>query len=109
MSKSLIGASIPDLEALGKVTGDTLYVDDLRFPNMLVGRILRSPHPHARIVAVHTEAALAVHGVRAVVTGRDFPKRYGLMIPDETVLAVVMRAMRLQRSQPRPRRRQMKP
>ncbi len=88
MSKNLIGISTPHLEAPDKVTGDTLYVDDLRFPNMLVGRILRSPHPHARIVAVHTETALAIRGVRTVLTGKDFPKRYGLMIFDETVLAV---------------------
>ncbi len=88
MSKTLIGASTPRLESSEKVTGQTQYIDDLRFPNLLVGRILRSPHPHARILAVHTEAALAIRGVRAVVTGRDFPKKYGLMIPDETVLAV---------------------
>ena len=87
MSKPLIGASTPRLDSSDKVTGDTLYIDDLRFPNVLVGRTLRSPHPHARIIAVHTEAALAIRGVRAVVTGRDFPKKYGLMIPDETVLA----------------------
>lgn len=88
MNKSLIGASTPRLESSEKVTGQTQYIDDLRFPNLLVGRILRSPHPHARILAVHTEAARAIRGVRAVVTGRDFPKKYGLMIPDETVLAV---------------------
>ena len=88
MSKTLIGASPPHLECSEKVTGQTLYIDDLCFPNVLVGRILRSAHPHARIIAVHTEAALAIRGVRAVVTGRDFPKKYGLMIPDETVLAV---------------------
>jgi len=88
MSKNLIGASTPRLEAREKVTGETLYIDDLRFPNLLVGRVLRSPHAHARIVAVHTEAALGITGVRAVVTGRDFPKKYGLMVPDETVLAV---------------------
>ena len=88
MSKTLIGASPPHLECSERVTGQTLYIDDLCFPNVLVGRILRSAHPHARIIAVHTEAALAIRGVRAVVTGRDFPKKYGLMIPDETVLAV---------------------
>ena len=64
MSKPLIGASIPHLDSSDKVTGDTLYIDDLRFPNVLVGRILRSPHPHARLIAVHTEAALAIRGVR---------------------------------------------
>ncbi|MGO9115988.1 MAG: xanthine dehydrogenase family protein molybdopterin-binding subunit [Desulfomonilaceae bacterium] len=88
MNKTLIGASTARLESSDKVTGQALYIDDLRFPNVLVGRTLRSPHPHARIIAVHTEAALAVRGVRTVVTGRDFPKKYGLMIPDETVLAV---------------------
>ncbi len=88
MSESYIGASIPQIGSLEKVTGNALYVDDLRFPNMLAGRILRSPHPHARIVAVHKEAALAVPGVRAVLIGEDFPKRYGMMIHDETVLAV---------------------
>ena len=51
---------------------------DIRLPGMLHGKILRSPHPHARIVAVDTSRAEALEGVRAVVTGRDMPTAYGI-------------------------------
>lgn len=56
-----------------KVTGRALYGADVRLPGMLYGMVLRSPHAHARIVAIHTEKALSLPGVKAVVTGMDLP------------------------------------
>ena len=56
-----------------KVTGRANFGADLRLPGMLVGRVKRSPHPHARILGIDTSAARALPGVKAVVTGADFP------------------------------------
>lgn len=57
-----------------KVTGRANYGADLHLPGMLHAAILRSPHAHARIVSIDTEAALALTGVKAVVTSADFPE-----------------------------------
>jgi len=73
-----------------KSTGEERYTDDLTLPGMLHGKILRSPHPHARIVSVKTARAAAMDGVHAVITGADMPIPYGI-IPwtrDEHALAV---------------------
>jgi CO/xanthine dehydrogenase Mo-binding subunit len=57
-----------------KVTGRALYSADTRVAGMLWGKILRSPHAHARIVSIDTSKAEAVPGVRAVITAADFPE-----------------------------------
>jgi CO/xanthine dehydrogenase Mo-binding subunit len=57
-----------------KVTGRANYGADLTLPGMLHGAVLRSPHAHARIVSIDTSAAEAVAGVKAIVTGKDFPE-----------------------------------
>ena len=72
----MIGERLRRVDGTGKVTGHTLYADDLTFPGMLHAKILRSPHPHARIVSIDTSAAEALAGVRAVVTGADMPEPY---------------------------------
>ena len=56
-----------------KVTGRAIYGGDMRLTGMLYGKVLRSPHAHARIRSINTSKAEAVPGVRAVVTARDFP------------------------------------
>ena len=56
-----------------KVTGRAMFGADLRLPGMLTGRVLRSPHAHAEILAIDTSAACALPGVKAVVTAADFP------------------------------------
>ena len=56
-----------------KVTGQAIYGGDTRFPGMLYGHVLRSPHAHARVKSIDTSKAEALEGVRAVVTGADFP------------------------------------
>src|SRR5205814_7972226 len=56
-----------------KVTGRAIYGADVRLPGMLYGRILRSPHAHARIKRIDTSKAEALPGVRAIVTAKDMP------------------------------------
>lgn len=73
-----------------RVTGQVRYTDDIHLPRMLFGRILRCPHPHARIVGIDASRALARPGVIAVITGRDMPERFGIIpwTPDEFPLAL---------------------
>jgi len=86
----MIGRRLPSVGAGDRVTGRVQYADDLRFPGMLHAKILRSPHPHARIQGIRTERALALAGVHAVITGSDMPNRYGILpwTQDEYPLAV---------------------
>ena len=70
---NVLGTSPIRPDGLDKVTGQAQFADDFHLPNMLHGKILRSPHAHARIVAIDTSAAEALPGVCAVVTGADFP------------------------------------
>ncbi|MFQ5528826.1 MAG: xanthine dehydrogenase family protein molybdopterin-binding subunit [Gemmatimonadota bacterium] len=73
-----------------KSTGSEVYTDDIVLPGMLHGKILRSPHAHARILSIDTSGADALEGVHGVITGRDMPLAYGI-IPwtrDEHALAL---------------------
>jgi 4-hydroxybenzoyl-CoA reductase subunit alpha len=87
---SVIGKPIAMIDAAGKTTGAGKYADDFKLPGMLVGKILHSPYPHARIVRIDTSRAKALEGVVAVVTGEDAPNTYGILPVghDETALAV---------------------
>jgi len=60
-------------DGVPKVTGRAMYGADLTMPGALYGKVLRSPHAHARIRSINTEKAKALPGVRAVITGADFP------------------------------------
>ena len=86
----LIGKSQRKVEGLAKSTGRAIYTDDLAFPGMLHGKILRSPYPHARIVSVDTSVAESLPGVHGVVTGKDMAVPYGIIpwTPDEFPLCV---------------------
>ncbi len=88
--QGLIGRPLPLIDARRKSTGQAIYTDDIQLPNMLVGKILRSPLPHARIVSIDTRPAEQIDGVHAVVTGRDAPNPFGVLpvSQDETALAV---------------------
>lgn len=87
---AIVGKRLPMRDAPEKVTGRGLYTDDLALPGMLVGKILPSPHPHARIRRIDTARAEALPGVAAVVTGPEFPNRYGILPigHDETAFAI---------------------
>ncbi len=68
---SIIGKPIAMVDAAGKTTGAGKYTDDLSLPGMLIGKILHSPHPHARIKHIDTSRAEKLDGVVAVVIGSD--------------------------------------
>jgi 4-hydroxybenzoyl-CoA reductase subunit alpha len=78
-SYSVIGTPRPKTDAPGKVSGQTLFADDVVLPRMLWCKLLRSPHPHARIVSIDTTRALARPGVEAVITGADLPIPFGIL------------------------------
>ena len=61
-------------DGVDKVTGRARYGADITLPGLLHGKVLRSPHPHARIKSIETSEAQALPGVKAVVTGADFPE-----------------------------------
>ncbi len=82
----LIGKSVPRLDAHDKVTGAAVFADDMQFgPGLLYARIKRSPHPHALIKSIDTGKARALPGVKAVVTGEDFPGYIGLYLQDRHI------------------------
>src|SRR3954453_14799755 len=87
---SIIGKPIALIDSAGKTTGHGKYADDLSVPGMLIGKILHSPYPHARIKHIDSRRALALEGVVTVVTGPDAPNKYGILPVghDETALAV---------------------
>jgi carbon-monoxide dehydrogenase large subunit len=68
--KKLVGTSVPRTEDLALLTGTARFIDDLKFPNMLYGKILRSPKAHAR-VKVDTSAAAGMPGVHDVMSGPE--------------------------------------
>ena len=72
----VLGQSLPRVDALDKVTGRAVYAADVYLPGMLMCKILTSPRSHARIVSLDTAKAERLPGVRAVITGWDFPDRY---------------------------------
>ncbi len=69
----VIGTRQDRYDAIDKVTGRAQYGADIRLPNMLYGKVLRSPHAHASIRSIDTSAAEALPGVKAVVTAADLP------------------------------------
>jgi carbon-monoxide dehydrogenase large subunit len=77
------------LDAVAKVTGRATYANDVAQPNGLWAKVLRSPRPHARLLAIRTDAARAAPGVHAVLTGADIPSdvRVGRAVRDMPVLA----------------------
>jgi 4-hydroxybenzoyl-CoA reductase alpha subunit len=89
-SFNIIGKPVPLIDGLKKTTGEGIYTDDIKLPGMLVGKILRSPVPHARIVKLDTSQAEALLGVHAVVIGKEAPNTFGVLpiSEDETAMAV---------------------
>ncbi len=87
---AVIGKRNLKYEWFAKLTGSARFTDDLKLPRMIYGRLLRSPYPHARILRVDTSRAEQLPGVFAVVTGKDFPIKFGILpsSQDETALAI---------------------
>ena len=86
----VVGKALRKVDATAKVTGATKFADDLFLPRMLYAKLLRSPHPHARIVSIDTTRAAALPGVKAVLTGKDLPIPFGILpvSQDEHALAL---------------------
>ncbi len=83
-----VGKSVPRIDAYEKVTGSAIYADDMQFgPGLWYGRLVRSPHAHALIKKIDVSQALAMPGVKAVVTGADTPKNFGLYLVDRPIFA----------------------
>jgi CO/xanthine dehydrogenase Mo-binding subunit len=83
---SPVGENVPRLDAREKVTGAALFADDIQFGNRLLhARIKRSPHPHALIKSINISNAQALPGVKAVVTGADYPRYIGLYLQDRHI------------------------
>jgi len=76
---NIIGKPRRRVDARAKVTGQTTFADDIVLPRMAYCKLLRSPHPHARIRSISTARALASPGVYLVLTGKDLPIEYGIM------------------------------
>jgi len=86
---TVVGTSVPRKDALEKVTGAAKFVDDLKFgPGLLHAKLLRSPLAHAKILSIDTSKAEDLPGVRAIVTGKDYPNYIGLYLQDRTLFAV---------------------
>ena len=83
-----VGHSVPKVDALDKVLGRALYSEDLAFPDMLYGRVLRAGVPHAIIEDIDTSRASTMDGVVCVLTAKDIPGRnlYGIAFQDQEAL-----------------------
>lgn len=90
---TVINTPVHNIDGIAKVTGKATYTFDVKLPQMLYGKILRSPHPHARILNIDTSKAEGLTGVKAVVTGKDtLGKKQGIWrrykeLCDEEILA----------------------
>lgn len=81
----LVGQNLKRVDVVEKVTGSALFTDDVQFGHgLLYARIKRSPHPHALIKSIDISKAEALPGVKAVVTGAEFPNKIGLYLKDRT-------------------------
>ncbi|MCZ2127176.1 MAG: xanthine dehydrogenase family protein molybdopterin-binding subunit [Anaerolineales bacterium] len=87
MTIKSVGTSIPRVDALGKVIGKAEYSGDRLQPDTLHMKTLMAERPHAQVLAIRVEKALAAPGVAAAYTAADVPvNEYGLQIPDQPVL-----------------------
>ena len=98
MGAKQFGARVARVEDPALLTGRARFVDDIKLPGMLDGCFVRSPHPHARIRAIDTAAALAMPGVHAVLTARDMPGRLATEPIPTPVPNPAITAMRTQRA-----------
>jgi 4-hydroxybenzoyl-CoA reductase subunit alpha len=90
MNLNVVGKRLPKIDAPDKATGRAIYTDDIVLPNMIYGKLLLSPHPHARIKSINVEKAKTLTGVKVILTGADVTDiTYGTSPPryDENVLA----------------------
>src|SRR5882724_1106034 len=80
-SQTYVGTRTIRPDGADKVTGRARFGADFNLPGQLIGRVLRSPHPHARIISIDTSKAEALPGVKAVVTRDDFADQSSEVVP----------------------------
>jgi len=87
--EGVIGKAVRRIDAPSKVSGRLRYAADMTMPGILHVQVLRSPHPHARIVSIDTSAATAIDGVEGVITCADVPGEdgFGVFVNDQPVMA----------------------
>ena len=85
---SCVGHSVPRVDSLDKVLGRAVYSEDMVFPDMLYGRVLRAGIPHGMIEGIDTREALSMKGVACVLTAKDVPgvNRFGIAFQDQEAL-----------------------
>lgn len=84
---NFVGKSVKRVDGVKKVTGSLKYVDDMKFSKTLYVAVKRSPYPHAKIINIDFEKALALRGVKDVLTGDSYSKRGGLYLEDKYFMA----------------------
>lgn len=84
---SYVGKGVSRIDAVEKVTGTAQYTADLKLPGMLYTKLLKSPHAHARIIRIDTSEAEKLLGVRAILTGKEVPYKFGIYMQDKEILA----------------------
>jgi len=85
---SVVGKSVIRVDAVEKATGAARFTSDLKVPRMLHAKVLRSPHPHAKIISIDKRRAEQMSGVACIITGADVPdKRAGSAVLDQQILA----------------------
>lgn len=88
MKHQYIGKPVVKVDGKDKVSGAAQFTDDIDFgPDLLYAEIVESVHAHAIITGIDTEEAMQVPGVLSVVTGKDFPYKFGLYMKDRFIFA----------------------
>lgn len=88
MDYSYVGKGIARLDAVEKVTGEAMYVQDMKFPGMLYAKVKTSPFAHALIKRIDASGAAGLPGVKAVLTGAQAYQKLGIYMSDRPILAV---------------------
>lgn len=92
MKTDVVGSRVLREDSWGKVFGQTKFPADVNLPNQLYGVVVRSPHPHARILSINSEEAMKLAGVAAVLTAKDVPHNsHGVLFRDQPVIADYVR------------------
>jgi CO/xanthine dehydrogenase Mo-binding subunit/aerobic-type carbon monoxide dehydrogenase small subunit (CoxS/CutS family) len=86
---NFIGVNVRRIDAPSKVSGALKYAGDMLMPDMLHLKVLRSPHPHARIASIDTSEAEQLPGVEGVITSADVPGTdgFGVFVNDQPIMA----------------------
>ncbi|AET67043.1 aerobic-type carbon monoxide dehydrogenase, large subunit CoxL/CutL-like protein [Desulfosporosinus orientis DSM 765] len=92
MNTSVVGSRVIREDAWGKVFGQTKFPADVNLPDQIYGVVLRSPHPHAKVLSINSDQAKKLSGVVTVLTAKDVPHNtHGVLFRDQPVLADYVR------------------